>query len=243
MSERFQIHVPSVMMRQGPSETAEASNELLYGEIVEVLKQEGEWVRIRTDHDGYEDFIPMSVLGKPHETTTKISVPSTHIYQDPDFKSPVLSPLYMGSKITLSGKEQNGFCELAHSGWVFADCLSNDTAPDFVETALMYEHAPYIWGGRSAAGIDCSGLVQISLMSAGIDCPRDTKDQIETLGQGAESENLQRGDLVYFERHVGIMLDSENILNATSRHMKVVIEKLEDMVAAYDSGILGVRRL
>ena len=242
MSDTFQIHVPSVMMRVQPNESAEASNELLYGETVGVLEQHGEWVHIQADHDGYEGHIPMSVLGTPHETTVKVNSLSTHVYEDPDFKGPVLSPLYMGSQIALSGKEENGFCELQHSGWVFADHLSNCKRDDFVETALMFENAPYIWGGRTAAGIDCSGLVQISLMAAGIDCPRDTKDQMNAVGQGVTAENLQRGDLVYFERHVGIMLDGENILNATSRHMCVVTEKLSDIEKVYD-GILAVRRL
>ena len=112
---------------------------------------------------------------------------------------------------------------------------------DFVETAMKFLDTPYLWGGRSCAGIDCSGLVQISLMAAGLECLRDTKDQIGTIGTKA-SPPLKRGDLVFFEGHVGIMVDEENLLNATSRHMKTIIEPVDHVKDAYN-GILNIKRL
>ena len=112
---------------------------------------------------------------------------------------------------------------------------------DFVETALMFLGAPYLWGGRSIGGIDCSGLVQLSLMAAGICCPRDSHEQIE-VGKKASPDDLQRGDLVFFKGHVGIMLDDQHILNATSRSMDTRIEIVDHLAEIYD-GILDIRRI
>ena len=119
---------------------------------------------------------------------------------------------------------------------------------DHVNSALLFLNAPYLWGGRCITGIDCSGLVQIILMARGIFCARDCKDQKDSVGEAVpiknsqDTSNLQRGDLVYFKRHVGIMVDDARILNATSRHMNTLIEDVNDLVQIYD-GILSVRRL
>ncbi len=246
MSEQYQIHAPSVMMRLEPDESAEVSNEMLYGEIVNVLGgNEGDWIKVRADHDGYEGYIPFTIMGSVHGSPHHVCVPTTHIYSNPDFKSATQSPLYMGSRLATKEDTKDGFRELQHSGWVFEQHLrsADSTQKDYVETALLFENAPYLWGGRSCAGIDCSGLVQISLMEAGHPCPRDTKDQAQEIGQHIEpDQKRQRGDLVFFEGHVGIMIDEKNILNATSRHMRVIAEKLEDVIEAYE-GIQTVRRL
>ncbi len=246
MADLYHINVPSVMMLLRADETAEPSNELLYGESIEVLEQDGEYVLVKAQHDGYEGYISMTSLQSHREKTHKISVPSTHLYQDPDFKTPPLMPLYFLSHVHVTDEKQEGFVRLANGGWVFAEHLENVSTQqdDFVETALKFEDTPYIWGGRSMNGIDCSGLVQISLMAAKIECPRDTKDQVQSIGQSLELDGVtfQRGDFIFFERHVGIMLDSENILNATSRHMQTVTEKLSDVVEAYD-GITAARRI
>lgn len=253
MAELFQIRTPCVMMHLEPSDSAQACNQLLYGETVEILgENSGNWVKAQATHDGYEGYIPASVLETPYKANYRVLEPETFIFSEPDFKSPVLSSLFLGSKVSATKNRQAGFRELENSGWVFEAHISSLDAKglglDFVETALKFKHTPYLWGGRSFHGVDCSGLVQITLMDAGIDCPRDTKDQVCSIGQAVEFGDtiqygsLQRGDFVFFERHVGIMLDKDNILNATSRHMKTVIEKLDDLVTAYD-GILAVRRI
>ncbi|MEM7651055.1 MAG: NlpC/P60 family protein [Pseudomonadota bacterium] len=250
MAETFQIQVPAITMRIEPDENAESSNTLIFGERVTLLKELDEWAHVRADHDGYTGYIPISVLGDLEKTQHTVSVPLTHIYEDPDFKSQIFSPLYMGSKLASSDETQNGFRALVHGGWVFDAHLraKGERLTDIVETALMFKDSPYLWGGRTAAGIDCSGLVQIALMAASMNCPRDTKDQIDSIGQSVEFGDtiqyaqLQGGDLVYFKGHVGIMVDGDNILNATSRHMRTVIEPLDDVVKAYE-GILSVRRL
>lgn len=111
---------------------------------------------------------------------------------------------------------------------------------DHVATALKFLETPYCWGGRSGFGIDCSGLVQVSLARAGIAVPRDTEDQEHAVGKPVN--DLQRGDLAYFKGHVGIMTDAENILHANAFHMKVCVEPLRD-VEKRGGAITSVRRV
>ena len=247
MSATSYINAPSVIMRGKADAGAEPSNELLYGERVELIKdiQEG-WAQIKARHDGYEGYIPANILGRHKDKTHKINVPATHLYETPDFKSAPRHALYFLSPVHATSAQKNGFTQLANGGWAHTQHLSKttDIRSDFVETALMFINAPYIWGGRTAQGIDCSGLVQISLMAAGLPCPRDTKDQMNSLGENASKDisDLKRGDLVFFKRHVGIMVDQNQILNATSRHMGVVVEDIRDLEKIYN-GIINVRRL
>jgi cell wall-associated NlpC family hydrolase len=109
----------------------------------------------------------------------------------------------------------------------------NDGIDDIINTALLYLHTPYLYGGRSSLGIDCSGLVQNTLLRHGINCPRDSGDQEKILGHPVPQGDLKRGDLVFFKGHVGIMVDDKNILNATARHMRTLIEPLNDLIEQY----------
>lgn len=243
MAKLSNINVSSVMMRLEPNESAEASNELLYGEAISILEETDDWIKVQAQHDGYEGFIPSNTIKTHQDKTHKVSVPVTHLYDAPDFKSPHKQPLYFLSPVHASDEKQNGFVKLANGRWVFGEhlCALSKTTDNFVETALKFLDTPYLWGGRSCAGIDCSGLVQISLMAAGVKALRDTKDQITSIGT-EHSSAPERGDLVFFKGHVGIMIDGEQLLNATSRHMKTVIEPLAAVEDSYD-GILSIKRL
>lgn len=250
MADKTNIHAPTVFQFASPDEQSEPVNQLLYGETVERLETQNEWVKAKATHDGYPGYIKASLLKDHFEKTHKVSVPQTLLFEEPNFKTPARHPLYLGCPLSGTQNTQNGFRQLHNKGWVFEEHTIGikDTLKDWVNTAEQFLHTPYQWGGRSAAGIDCSGLVQISLMMSGIPCPRDTGQQIQSLGQNLEFgdtiqfASLMRGDLIFFERHVGIMLDQENILNASSRHMSTKIEKLDDLITAYN-GILSVRRL
>lgn len=248
MADLYQIHVPSVFVRKAPDERAEVSNQLLYGETLVILDDNNpNWLEIESSHDGYHGFIPTTAIGKPFTPSHRVSVALTHVYEQPDFKSAILSPLFFHSFLQSSGQTENGFFRLDYGGWIFESHLSpaDATESDFVKTAQLFEGAPYVWGGRSVSGIDCSGLVQIALMAAGIDTPRDTGEQDQSVGSPALDDKtaLQRGDLVFFEGHVGVMLDAETLLNATSRHMQVVAEPLNVVEKAYPGGIRAIRRV
>jgi cell wall-associated NlpC family hydrolase len=127
----------------------------------------------------------------------------------------------------------DGFVRIAPDGFVWAEHLAplDRFAPDWVATAERFLGAPYVWGGRTHHGIDCSGLVQIALASAGIAAPRDTDQQEAVLGSAIASLARERGDLVFWNGHVGIMLDATRLLHANAFHMQVEIEPLADAIA------------
>ncbi len=242
MSKDFCIDQTSALVRLKPDEYAECSNELLYGEHVQILNDNGHWGLAKSKHDGYEGYIQLSALKLYQDKTHKVFVPSTHIYDVPNFKFSPRAPLHFLSHVCATVEKQNGFIKLINGGWVFETHLApiDYFHQDPLEVAVMFLSAPYIWGGRSMAGIDCSGLVQVSLMAAGVSCPRDTGPQSEAIGEIVDTP--QRGDFVFFDGHVGIMVDEGRLLNATARHMRVAIEPLSEVAAAYN-GITAIRRI
>ncbi|MGH1399071.1 MAG: NlpC/P60 family protein [Alphaproteobacteria bacterium] len=242
MGEQLQVLADSVIMSDTPDAAAEASNELLFGEIVEVIEDAGEWARVRAAHDGYEGFVPRGAFDDEIvEATHVVSALRTFAFAETDFKSAPLRVLSYQSRLHII-VEDEGYGLLAQGGWVFMGHVRAIEArqDDIVANALPFIGAPYLWGGRTSLGLDCSALVQLSCMAAGIDVPRDTKDQVSAIG--TEVKTPQRGDFVFFEGHVGIMVDEQNLLNATARHMQVLIEPLREVAAAYD-GITAIKRL
>jgi cell wall-associated NlpC family hydrolase len=245
MPKTMHIDAPIATMFETPKLSGEPINTLLYGESITAHKQKGQVAKITVDHDGYEGFIDAELLAEHRPKTHKVIVPMTHLYETPDFKNEPFVPLYMLSPVHATSDKKDGFVKLGNGKWIFEEHLGSidDTHMDFAEMALKFLYTPYAWGGRTAAGIDCSGLVQLCLNAAGLPCPRDTKDQIKVYGENVDpSGKLRRGDLVFFERHVGIMLDSTLIVNATSRHMATVVEELTAVSHAYN-GIIAVRRV
>ena len=197
--------------------------------------------------DDYEGNVNEAHL-KPEKTkaTHVIDKAISHIYAKPDFKTrPIIALSFMSRLSPDAGPGQNGFSKVPGLGWIYkthvikiSDLKKN---PDPLAAALKFIGTPYLYGGRSAFGLDCSGLVQLSLSYCGVACPRDSVDQIK-IGTPVLIENIQRGDLVFFKGHVGFMIDRNHVLNATARSMDTRIDKLEDL-ADYYKGIIAVRRV
>lgn len=230
-----------------PHAGSEMVSEMLFGETLETIEDLGGWIKARSLRDSYEGYVAIEALGMDIlDPTHQINALQSFVYRKPDYKEQPLTALPFLARVTLMDEPaKNGFVEMVGGGWIWAGHLEDITTkhPDWAETALRFLGAPYLWGGRSARGLDCSGLVQLALMSAGLPCPRDTKDQIHLGVPLDDRASLQRGDLVFFERHVGIMIDESRILNATARTMDVRIESLIEMQKHYKGGILGRRKL
>jgi cell wall-associated NlpC family hydrolase len=198
-------------------------------------------------------YLPSDALGEPGPALThKVTATRTFVYPGPSLKLPFVDFLTLNTKVTVT-KIQGDYAELASGGFVFAAHLASpDTKePDFVSVAERLLHVPYLWGGKTSLGTDCSGLAQTSLAAAGIAAPRDSDMQERQLGVSLEVREdlggLQRGDLVFWKGHVGMMLDATRLLHATGFTMTVDIEPLavaEARIRKVDHGpITSIKRL
>ncbi len=244
-----QVRQGVAALRCVPAAHGELVSQLLGGEVVTVYDEADGWAWVQNQTDGYVGYTPSSALSAElRQPTHLVKVLRSFVYAEADMKAPPLDALAMSGTVAVTG-EAGDFCELAGGGWVYGRHLArlDERAPDHVATALAFLGAPYLWGGKSSPGLDCSALVQVALHRAGIACPRDSDMQAEGLGQARPADAPpERGDLVFFEGHVAIALDSWRVLHATAHDMLVAIEPLADLVdravRITGRGIAAVRR-
>jgi cell wall-associated NlpC family hydrolase len=222
--------------------------QLLRGARFGVLDRRADWAFGQAE-DGYCGWVPEAALGPWHAPTHWVAAPATHLYPAPDLKAPELAALSLGARLTITATAP-GWLHEACGAWLPAPHLRalDDRAQDPVAVAESLLGTPYLWGGNSRAGIDCSGLVQLSCRVCGLPCPADSDMQARALGDPLPPATpLKRGDLVFWRGHVGWMADDATLLHANAHHMAVVVEPLADARARIaESGggdILGLRRL
>ncbi|TNE61417.1 MAG: hypothetical protein EP335_15645 [Alphaproteobacteria bacterium] len=239
-----------------PAYEARALSTILFGEPLQLLEDRGAWCRVLSHIDHYTGWVVSDAVapygGVP---THRVAVPLSHRYSEPDLKSAPAALLPMGSFVRMVAPAENGFLPMEEGGWLYAKHLVavGSEKADPVDQAEAFIGAPYLWGGRSAFGIDCSGLVQLALARAGYRVHRDSGPQLATLGRPLEAgESPARGDLAFFPGHVGWMIDAVHLLHANATHMAVTIDPVEDVtgwVAAQmgdrpgKPAFLGFRRL
>ena len=117
--------------------------------------------------------------------------------------------------------------------------------PDFVAVAERFLGTPYLWGGKTRLGLDCSGLVQIALNACGIRCPRDTDMQVAALGESVADDSRLRGDLIFWKGHIAIARDETTMIHANAFHMAVAIEPIDQAIVRIrptDGEVTSVRR-
>ena len=222
-----------------PSTISNNDSQLLYGEQFQVEKEHGAYVHGHSVLDGYKGYVERDQLIKnAPEANAIIIVRASHIYLKPSFKSRPITKISFLSRLTTTNEQENGFTKLNDGTWVFSSHISPlagfKMSCDLAQIAEIFIGTPYLYAGRSSFGIDCSGLIQQVLIAGGYPCPpRDSKYQQNHIGKPASEDDLQRNDIVFFDGHVGIMMDNKYILNATARHMSTVIEDITDLESAY----------
>lgn len=248
------VAMPVADMRRRPFADAPLETQALFGERVRVFEETAEgWAWAQLEADGYVGWLPSVTLmgGEPPEATHRVSVRRTLVFPGPDIKRPPMHDLPMGARVQVRGEasDQNAtYGLIAPFGAVVVQHMKPvETAEqDFAGVAEGFLGVAYLWGGKSALGIDCSGLVQVALAACGVRAPRDTDMQMalgEAVTPGAA---LKRGDLVFWRGHVGIMLDGERLLHANAHHMMTAIEPLAQAVRrieARGTPVAAIRRL
>lgn len=223
-----------------PAAGAGLNTQLLRGDDVLVFEEANGWAWIQGRRDRYVGYVESGFLGEQKNAPThRVGAPRTFIYPGPDLKLPRVGQLSMGASVAVTDfVETRGtrYAIISEGEAIVAHHLRpvDHHAVDFVAVAEMLVHTPYLWGGASGFGIDCSGLVQLSMRMAGKEVLRDSDMQAESIGEVIEVDeklsNLRRGDLVFWKGHVAVMTDPEWIIHANGHTMMVSHERLADAI-------------
>jgi cell wall-associated NlpC family hydrolase len=225
-------------LRRAPRPDSPVDTQVLYGEIVNLFDTVEGWCWVQAEDDSYVGYMADTALtSRTLHPTHIITAPRTFLYPGPDMKLPAEAALSIGSRIAVTGEaETRGtrYLTLANGGAVIAAHAAplGHHAADPVSVAERLLETPYLWGGRSGHGIDCSGLVQMAYAMCGVPLQRDTAMQKYTAGRPlADASQLRRGDLVFWSGHVAMMADEKTIIHASGHAMTVVREGFEEAVA------------
>ncbi len=231
-----QIITPASDIKSKPELKSELESQCLFGEVIDILKFEQNWAYIKSEKDNYKGWIKKNTIGKKIKSSHRINNVLSNIYNEPNIKSSLLTSLYLNSKVCITQQINDKWLKVLienNEGFINKDniCLDNNYSFDWIKVALMFLNTPYLWGGKTYSGIDCSGLVQIALQSSGLDFPRNTSSQIDFESENIFKHNkIEKGCLVFWDGHVGIMLDENNILHSNAYHLSVQIENVKKTI-------------
>lgn len=237
---------PRTSVRLAGNTAATAVSELLFGEHFDLFDMAGDWGFGRTAADRYTGWVSMTALAAPDVPPThRISAALAPVFATADIKAPVLSELPFGARV--AGVAGDRFLVLVDGGFVHLRHVALPPS-DPMTIARIFTGAPYLWGGRTPQGVDCSGLVQAALGACGVTAPRDSDQQRQALGTGVAFVDRRAGDIVFFPGHVGLLLDTDTLFHANAHWMTTLAEPLADVMARLVADgvaepVLGVRRV
>jgi cell wall-associated NlpC family hydrolase len=250
--ELRQVVHSATPLRGAPDARQSWTTEALYGELVTVLEERDGWAWVQLERDGYVGYLrPAALSAQVTRPTHRVAALGTFLYPAADVKACPWLQLSMNSLLAVA-ETGPAFAKLADGSFVPSrHVVEHDRhASDPVTVAERFAGVPYLWGGKTRLGVDCSGLLQIAMQAAGLECPRDTDMQQAELGQDVairdDLDGLTRGDMVFWPGHVGIMIDAFMLLHANAHHMGVVAEPLAsavDRIVRTGASIAAIKRL
>ena len=243
-------------VRLAPRPDAALETEALFGEDLTVYDEDAEgWAWVQLARDQYVGYVPVNAILKaaPRPPTHRVTALRSFVFPGPTIKEPPVTWVSLGSDLVVTREiEANGrrFAILETGGAVVAQHIAPVTAlaADPVAVAEMFLGTPYLWGGKSSLGIDCSGLVQTACRAAGIDLPRDSDMQEASAGVAVDLDpaGWRRGDILCWPGHVAFVRDAATMLHANAHHMATAIEPLGPglaRIAAAGTALRSVRRV
>jgi cell wall-associated NlpC family hydrolase len=245
-NEPAQIVQPYIDLLRRPD--GPRDRQLLYGDTVRELDRANGWSYVQAEKDQYCGFVSTSALAQVTAATHTIASRGSHLYSKPDIKSPDRMCLSFGSRVTALSQTE-GFLETS-DGFVPMQHVRpvSEAAGDVAVITALFLGTPYLWGGNTQFGIDCSGLVQAALLACGMDCPGDSDQQCESLGEPVSGNaGFQRNDLLFWKGHVAIVVDPETLIHANAGHMATTYEPIEAALARIkrngDGDLIAHKRL
>lgn len=220
--------------------------QLLMGAGFVVLERTQDHAFGQAIHDGYVGWVAASALGPAVPATHFISAPASHLYTAPDIRAPEVAALSFGARLTITGRTDT-FARTDTGRFVPHTHLRALDRPfdDPAAVAALFLGTPYLWGGNSRSGIDCSGLVQAASLACAIACPPDSDLQAKWGLEVADDAPLRRGDLIFWRGHVAMITDPATLIHANAHHMAVTQEPIANAIArilAQGGGPVTARR-
>ncbi len=229
----------SAYLKSMPSKESPLETECLFGETVQILDTHSDWVYCELVTDNYRGWLKKNNLGEIKQPTHRVINTRTFVFKNASIKSEILLYLPMGANLAVENTNSDWaeICipvnNIIKVGFVPAKHIVElkHRVIDWVQIAQSLEGTPYVWGGRDTIGIDCSALLQLAYQTYGETIPRNTSDQVLLKKTNIyQIEHLNRGCVIFWEGHVGIMIDKLNCIHANAFHMKTITEPLINII-------------
>lgn len=234
---RMQVSAGVAALRKTPEPDSTQVSQVVFGETVILHHESGEFGLVQSEVDRYVGWVLMAALSAPVLAPThRVQAGRLHTYAEPAIMAAPNFVIGTGARLTATGRTNGRYLEFERAGWIVDHLVAPIDAleDDPVAVAERFLGTPYLWGGRDCLGLDCSGLVQIAFGACGVRAPRDSDMQRAWFGEPVldwpSPGVLQRGDLIFWKGHVGLLADAETLLHANGTFMTTMAEPLQPAI-------------